>query len=254
MVVGTSRVGLVLDDVLNSGFDTYHPVGRSTSHPNLIQVWKIDTGSKRSANVIYFIGLIASGPVWSLAWSPDSCSESHLGRAAVVCGDGLCRIIDFPSSSAVPVELHGNHFPNDLPLFEEQSVCRCTLKMPALPGSAEIVQITCADWVTLDRVVCGTSGGHVALFTLLPVVNSCLPPNSISYDLSDYTPNLPSAVCIRSITVCPFARELVASAGNDGFVKFWDIRLLPVTKPLYKFYSRNGPQVGWLYDVRTSLL
>lgn len=251
MVIGTSRIGLLTSDSLAS-FDSCYVVGKTSRNPNLLQVWAVEDETR----VKYFIGLETSGPIWSVSWSPEVPSESYLGRVAVVCGDGICRIMVLPTS----IDKVG-HISDDYAVFEERSLCLYRLQMPSLfedtpssssSSSSQSVLITCADWLDSERVVCGTSSGHLVVFSFSSAVEGGdLYPESISYDLSDYSPKLPSTVCLRSIVVCPYATDMIVTCGYDGVLKFWDALQLPVTKPLYKFYSRGGPQVGWLYDVIT---
>jgi WD40 repeat protein len=255
MIVGTSRIGLLASDSPAS-FDSCYVVGKASRHPNLLQVWTVEDKTQ----VKYFIGLEASGSIWSVSWSPDAPSESYLGRVAVVCGDGTCRVIALPSG----IDESGRTS-DDYVVFEEKLLCRYRLQMPSLfegtsssSSPSQAVLITCADWLNSGKVVCGTSSGHIVVYSLLSAAEGGnVYPESISYDLSDYSPKLPSTVCLRSVTVCPYATDMIVTCGYDGFLKFWDAMELPVTTPSYKFYSRGGPQVGWLYDVRrkyTSIL
>ena len=77
---------------------------------------------------------------------------------AVVCGDGSCKVLVLPTSADPDQQ---DRPASGIPVIDEKQLCRFTLLMPTLSPNTDRVLITCAEWQTAGRLVCGTASGHV---------------------------------------------------------------------------------------------
>ncbi|KAM9840071.1 general transcription factor 3C polypeptide 2 [Aulostomus maculatus] len=238
------------------GMDDQHYVHKTYGGPGLVQLWdlgKLEYNSSPDSQPRLAYGLAQDkGFVWHLRWCPaggwelPSCSRKapflpRLGLLAVATSTGVVTIYSLPHPDA----LHASHRrPGSGEAGWSPGVYKAegvlTLKLGSLksPRHEQSGQVLSMDWLPEkphNVIAVGFYDGVVGLWdlstksALLRVRESHESPESLS--LLPYRCFLAHGHAVRALAFCPANRYLLVTAGEDRYMKTWDLRRLyePIT-------------------------
>lgn len=182
--------------------------------------------------------------------------SGYIGLAAVICGDGRCRIFLLPEKSRTNTD---DCSTNDIPVLLADSLHRYELMAPDSYGShsddvrAVLTSVAWQPYVApaagmngdvsdcstanyTVRVVCGTSFGgvlvwdlplchltghqHTAVETVSPSSRCCSPVPTLSFhDLSLRAPSFAAKAAIVAVKFCPYNPNLILCGGYGCTIK-----------------------------------
>ncbi|XP_073348340.1 general transcription factor 3C polypeptide 2 [Pagrus major] len=233
------------------GMDDQHYVNKTYSGPGLVQLWdisKLEYNSRPDSQPALAYGLAQDkGFIWHLkwcpagGWEPPSCGRKEpflprLGLLAVATSNSVVTIYSLPHPDALlSNNKQDNSAGQQLPIYQAAGVL--TLKLGAFkaPRHEKSGQVLSMDWLPAkphDIMAIGFYDGVVGLWDLSSksaLLRVREPDKSLS--LLPYRCFLAHDHAVRALTFCPASRFLLATAGEDRFVKTWDLRRLykPVT-------------------------
>ncbi|KAM9339283.1 general transcription factor 3C polypeptide 2 [Symphorus nematophorus] len=227
------------------GMDNRHYVNKTYTGRGLVQLWdvgKLEYNSRPDSQPALAYGLAQDkGFVWSLkwcpagGWEPPSCGRKapflpRLGLLAVATSTCVVTIYSLPHPDA----LHSTKKQDN---SGKTAKAVLTLKLGAFkaPRHEGSGQVLCMDWLPEkphNIMAIGFYDGVVGLWDLS--TKSALlrvrePDKSLS--LLPYRCLLAHDHAVRALAFCPATRHLLVTAGEDRYVKTWDLRRLydPIT-------------------------
>ncbi|XP_005464867.1 general transcription factor 3C polypeptide 2 isoform X2 [Oreochromis niloticus] len=233
--------------------DDFHYVNKTSAGTGLIQLWdvgKLKYGNRPDSKPVVVYSLAQDkGFIWHLKWCPaggwelPTCARKapflpRLGLLAVATSTGVVTIYSIPHPDA----LHSNITqPNSGKGIETPQVYKAkgvaTLKLGAFkaPHHEMSGPVLSMDWLPEkphNIMAIGFYDGVVGLWDL--TAKSALlrvRESDRSLSLLPYRCILAHNNGVRSLAFCPASRYLLATAGDDRFVKTWDLRRLydPIT-------------------------
>ncbi|XP_071323756.1 general transcription factor 3C polypeptide 2 isoform X2 [Trachinotus anak] len=235
------------------GMDDHHYVNKTYSGPGLVQLWdvgKLEYNNRPDSQPVLAYGLAQDkGFIWQLKWCPaggwelPSCGRKapflpRLGLLAVATSTGVVTIYSLPHPDA----LHSNNRLPDsgkasqqLPIYQAKGVL--TLKLGAFKAShqEQSGQVLSMDWLPEkphNIMAIGFYDGIVGFWDLS--AKSALlrvRESDGSLTLLPYRCLLAHDHGVRALAFCPASRHLLVTAGEDRYVKTWDLRRLhdPIT-------------------------
>ncbi|XP_034435734.1 general transcription factor 3C polypeptide 2 isoform X2 [Hippoglossus hippoglossus] len=247
------------------GMDDQHYVNKTYTGPGLIQLWdvgKMEYNSSPDSQPALAYGLAQDkGFIWNLKWCPaggwelPSCGRKapflpRLGLLAAASSSGVVTIYSLPH----PAALHSNKKLPDsgdanqqLPIYKADAVL--TLKLGSLkaPRHENSGQVLSMDWLPEkphNIIAIGFYDGVVGLWdlstksTLLQMRES-----DGSLTLLPFRCLLAHDHAVRALAFCPASRNLLVTAGEDRYMKTWDLKRLDHPVTVQKRYLTN--EIHW---------
>ncbi|XP_035851352.1 general transcription factor 3C polypeptide 2 isoform X2 [Sander lucioperca] len=247
------------------GMDDQHYVNKMYSGSGVIQLWDLGTleyNSRPDSQPALAYGLAQDkGFIWQLKWCPSggwelpSCGRKapflpRLGLLAVATSTGVVTIYSLPHPDA----LHSNRrqansgkASEQLPIYQAQGVLTLKLGSFKAPRHQRSGQVLSMDWLPQkphNIMAIGFYDGVVGLWDL-STKSSLLrvrePGESLS--LLPYRCLLAHDHAVRALAFCPASRYLLVTAGEDRYVKTWDLRRLHDPITVQKRYLTN--EIYW---------
>ncbi|XP_042359170.1 general transcription factor 3C polypeptide 2 [Plectropomus leopardus] len=247
------------------GMDDQHRVNKMYSGPGLVQLW--DMGSleydcRPESQPALAYGLAQDkGFIWDLKWCPaggwelPSCGRKapflpRLGLLAVATSTGVVTIYSLPHPDALQSSTkmaNSGKASEQLPIYQAEGVLTLKLGSFKAPRHEKSGQIMSMDWLPEkphNVIAIGFYDGIVGLWNLS--TKSALlrvRESSRSLSLLPYRCLLAHDGGVRALAFCPASRYLLVTAGEDRYIKTWDLRRLyhPVT--VQKRYLTN--EIYW---------
>ncbi|XP_056283466.1 general transcription factor 3C polypeptide 2 isoform X2 [Pseudoliparis swirei] len=244
------------------GMEDKHCVNKTHGGVGLIQLWHLSTlkyNSRPDSQPALAYGLAQdSGFVWTLKWCPaggwelPSCDRKapflpRLGLLAVATSNSVVTIYSLPHPDAL------NHSTGltgkageQLPIYKAEGVL--TLKLGSLkaPRHEKSGRVLSMDWLPEkphNIMAVGFYDGVVGLWDL--TTKSALlrlqEPGSLT--LLPYRCLLAHDHAVLALAFCPASRFLLVTAGEDRYVKTWDLRRLYEPITVQKRYLTN--EIYW---------
>ncbi|GAA6235645.1 general transcription factor 3C polypeptide 2 isoform X1 [Lates japonicus] len=247
------------------GMDDQHYVNKTYTGHGLVQLWdvgQLEYNSRPESPPALAYGLAQDkGFIWHLKWCPaggwelPSCGRKapflpRLGLLAVASSTSVVTIYSLPhpdalrSSKKLP---DSGNASQQLPIYQAKEVV--TLKLGSLkaPRQERSGQVLSMDWLPEkphNIMAIGFYDGVVGLWdlstksTLLRVRES-----GESLTLLPYRCILAHDHAVRALAFCPASRHLLVTAGEDRYVKTWDLRRLHGPVTVQKRYLTN--EIYW---------
>ncbi|XP_022624983.1 general transcription factor 3C polypeptide 2 [Seriola dumerili] len=247
------------------GMDEQHYVNKMYSGPGLVQLWdvcKLEYNSRPDSQPAFAYGLAQDkGFIWHLKWCPaggwelPSCGRKapflpRLGLLAAATSTGVVTIYSLPHPDA----LHSNNNLPDsgkpsqqLPIYQAKGVLTLKLGSFKAPRQEHSGQVLSMDWLPEkphNIMAIGFYDGIVGLWDLS--TKSALlrvRESDGSLSLLPYRCLLAHDHAVRALAFCPASRHLLVTAGEDRYVKTWDLRRLHDPITIQKRYLTN--EIYW---------
>ncbi|XP_026174751.1 general transcription factor 3C polypeptide 2 isoform X2 [Mastacembelus armatus] len=248
--------------------DDLHYVNKIYTGPGLVQLWdvgKLEYSCRPESQPSLAYGLAQDkGFIWHLKWCPaggwelPTCGRKapflpRLGLLAVASSTGVVTIYSLPHPDAL---LSNRKLPDSgssslqLPIYKAQGVLTLKLGSFKAPRHEKSGQVLSMDWLPEkphNIMAIGFYDGVVGLWDLTtksPLLRVRESDESLS--LLPYRCLLAHDHAVRALAFCPASRYLLVTAGEDRYVKTWDLRRLydPVT--VQKRYLTN--EIYWPMD------
>ncbi|XP_029352864.1 general transcription factor 3C polypeptide 2 [Echeneis naucrates] len=233
------------------GMDDQHYVNQTYSGPGLVQLWdvgKLEYNSRPDTQPFLAYGLAQDkGFIWHLKWCPaggwelPSCGRKapflpRLGLLAVATSIGVVTIYSMPHPDA----LHSNKLPDSgkqsqHPIYKAKGILTLKLGSFKAPRNEQSGQVLSMDWLPQkphNVMAIGFYDGIVGFWDL--TTKSALlrvRESDGSLSLLPYRCKFAHDHGVRALAFCPASRYLLVTAGEDRYVKTWDLRRLhdPIT-------------------------
>ncbi|XP_013855709.1 general transcription factor 3C polypeptide 2 [Austrofundulus limnaeus] len=242
------------------GMDDIHYVNRTYTEPGLVQLWdsgKLEYNKRPDTQPALVYGLTQDkGFIWQLkwcpagGWEPPSCGRKapflpRLGLLAVASSSGVVTIYSLPHPDA----LLSNTKKDDEkpPIYKARGVVTLKLGSIKAPREEKSGQVLAMDWLPQkphNIMAIGFYDGIVGLWDLS--TKSALlrvRESDRSLTLLPYRCILAHDNMVRTLAFCPASRYLLTTAGEDRYVKMWDLRRLFDPIKVYKRYLTN--EICW---------
>ncbi|XP_051265270.1 general transcription factor 3C polypeptide 2 [Dicentrarchus labrax] len=247
------------------GMDDQHYVNKTYTGPGLVQLWDVGELEYNSSPVsqptlAYGVaenkGFICDLK-WCPAggWEPPSCDRKdpflpRLGLLAVASSTGVVTIYSLPHPDALrsnKKKANSGEASQQLPIYQAVGVLTLKLGAYKAPRHERSGQVLSMDWLPEkphNIMAIGFYDGVVGLWDLSsksPLLRVQEPDESLS--LLPYRCLLAHDHAVRALAFCPASRHLLVTAGEDRYVKTWDLRRLydPIT--VVKRYLTN--EIYW---------
>ncbi|XP_028996592.1 general transcription factor 3C polypeptide 2 isoform X2 [Betta splendens] len=226
------------------GMDERHHVNRTYTGPGLVQLWDVGrleyNARPQSQPSLAYALAQDKGFIWQLKWCPAGGWEPptsarkapllpRLGLLAVATSSSVVTIYSLPHPAALnSSNSNSENSSQQLHIYKAKGLV--TLKLGAFkaPRLERSGQVLCMDWLPEkphDIIVIGFYDGTVGLWNL-STKSSLLrirePDASLS--LLPYRCLLAHEHAVRALAFCPASRHLLVTAGEDRYVKTWDLR------------------------------
>ncbi|XP_072218267.1 general transcription factor 3C polypeptide 2 [Leuresthes tenuis] len=233
------------------GMDDLHYVHQTCTEPGLVQLWdcgSLDYDSRPDAKPALVYGLAQDkGFIWHLKWCPagawelPSCVRKapflpRLGLLAVATSSGVVTIYSLPHPDALlsNKKLSENDSKSP-PIYKVRGGVTLKLGSIRAPRNEKSGQVLSMDWLPQkphNIIAIGFYDGVVGLWDLS--TKSALlrvRESDRSMSLLPYRCILAHDHAVLALAFCPASRYLLTTAGEDRYVKTWDLRRLcdPVT-------------------------
>ncbi|KAK5852620.1 hypothetical protein PBY51_006472 [Eleginops maclovinus] len=233
------------------GMDDQHCFNKMYGGPALVQLWDLGPlkyNCRPNSPPALAYGLAQDkGFIWQLSWcsaggwEPPTCGRKapflpRLGLLAVATSNGVVTIYSLPHPDA----LHTNKKQagkdgEQLAIYKAEGVLTLKLGSFKAPRHERSGQVLCMDWLPEkphDIIAIGFYDGMVGLWDLntkSALLRVREPDNSLS--LLPYRCFLAHDHAVRALDFCPASRHLLVTAGEDRYLKTWDLRRLynPIT-------------------------
>ncbi|XP_034756650.1 general transcription factor 3C polypeptide 2 [Etheostoma cragini] len=247
------------------GMDDQHYVNKMYSGPGLIQLWDLgmlEYNSRPDSQPAFAYGLAQDkGFIWQLKWCPaggwelPSCGRKapflpRVGLLAVATSTGVVTIYSLPHPDALHSnrkQAHSGKASEQLPIYQARGVLTLKLGSFKAPRHQRSGQVLSMDWLPQkphNIMAIGFYDGVVGLWDL-STKSSLLrvrePGESLS--LLPYRCLLAHDHAVRALAFCPASRYLLVTAGEDRYVKTWDLRRLHDPITVQKRYLTN--EIYW---------
>ncbi|CAG5928423.1 unnamed protein product [Menidia menidia] len=223
------------------GMDDVHQVNRTSTEPGLVQLWdcgRLEYDSRPDAHPALAYGLaLDKGFIWHLKWCPtggweppDSARKApllpRLGLLAVATSSGVVSVYSLPHPDALLP--HAEKRGEGPPIYKAQAVVTLKLGSIRAPRHQRSGQVLSLDWLPQkphNIIAAGFYDGSVGLWDLS--TKSAL----LRVREPDRSMTLLPFRCLQAhdhavlaLAFCPASRHLLTTAGEDRFVKTWDLR------------------------------
>ncbi|XP_017290417.1 general transcription factor 3C polypeptide 2 [Kryptolebias marmoratus] len=247
------------------GMDDSHCVNRTYAEPGLVQLWDCGTleyNERPDSQPALVYGLAQDkGFIWQLkwcpagGWEPPGCGRKapflpRLGLLAVAASSGVVTVYSLPHPAALltNTQLLSSEKENGKPpIYKARGVITLKLGSIKAPREEKSGQVLTMDWLPQkphNIIAIGFFDGVVGLWDLSS--KSAL----LRVRESDRSLTLLPYRCIpahnhtvRALAFCPASRHLLTTAGEDRFVKMWDLRRLFDPIKVQKRYLTN--EICW---------
>ncbi|XP_054473974.1 general transcription factor 3C polypeptide 2 [Anoplopoma fimbria] len=244
------------------GMEDQHCVNKTHSGAGLVQLWDLgalEYNSRPESTPALAYGLAQDkGFIWHLKWCPaggwelPSCGRKapflpRLGLLAVAASTGVVTIYSLPHPDA----LHSSNGQTEkasqqLPIYQAEGVLTLKLGSFKAPRHEKSGQVLSMDWLPAkphNIMAIGFYDGIVGLWDLSTKSVLLRVQESESLSLLPYRCFLAHDNAVRALSFCPASRFLLVTAGEDRYVKTWDLRRLydPIT--VQKRYLTN--EIYW---------
>ncbi|XP_062415644.1 general transcription factor 3C polypeptide 2 isoform X2 [Pungitius pungitius] len=225
------------------GMDDRHCVDRTHSGKGLVQLWELgrleyNCSPERQPALAYGLSQ-DKGFIWLLKWCPaggwelPTCGRKapflpRLGLLAVATSTGVVTVYSLPHPDA----LHAGRRPTEaaseeLPIYQAEGVL--TLKLGSLnaPRQQRSGQVLSMDWLPQkphNVLAVGFYDGVVGLWDLSTKSALLRLRESESLTLLPYRCLMAHDHSVRALAFCPASSSLLITAGDDRYVKKWDLR------------------------------
>ncbi|KAM8847190.1 general transcription factor 3C polypeptide 2 [Synchiropus picturatus] len=226
-----------------------HMYHRTYSGVGLVQLWDlghVQYNHRPESQPVLAYGLAQDkGFIWQIKWCPSGCWEAphcsrkapllpRLGLLAVASSNCVVTIYSLPHPNT-GLQSHAVTDDSSPPIFKAEGVVTLklgSLKSPRLEQSGQVLSM---DWLNTkphDIMAIGFYDGTVGLWSLTSasaLLRVREPDDSLS--LLPYRCFLAHDRAVRALSFCPASRNLLATAGEDRYMKTWDLNRLynPVT-------------------------
>ncbi|KAI4796094.1 hypothetical protein KUCAC02_029457 [Chaenocephalus aceratus] len=245
--------------------DDQHVFNKTYGGPALLQLWDLGLlkyNCRPESPPALSYGLAQDkGFIWQLSWCPAGgwepplCGRKapllpRLGLLAVATSTGVVTIYSLPhpeallSSNKQDSSAMGHWLPlhqppgrdgEQLPVYTAEGVLTLKLGSFKAPRHERSGQVLCLDWLPEkphNIIAIGFYDGTVGLWDLntkSALLRVRQPDKSLS--LLPYRCFLAHDHAVRALAFCPASRHLLVSAGEDRYLKTWDLRRLynPIT-------------------------
>nr|XP_020473904.1 general transcription factor 3C polypeptide 2 isoform X1 [Monopterus albus] len=235
------------------GMDDEHYVNKTYTGAGLVQLWdvgQLEYNSRPDSQPSLAYGLAQDkGFIWHLKWCPaggwelPSCGREspflpRLGLLAVATSTSVVTIYSLPHPDALHSSMKLHHSGNtsqQLPIYQAKEVVTLKLGSFKAPRHEKSGQVLSMDWLPVKPhsvMAVGFNDGVVGLWDL--TTKSALlqvRESDGSLSLLPYRCLLAHDHAVRALAFCPASRYLLVTAGEDRYVKTWDLRRLydPIT-------------------------
>ncbi|KAJ8355804.1 hypothetical protein SKAU_G00185980 [Synaphobranchus kaupii] len=242
----------------NKGMDDRHKTTGTYSEPVLLQVWDLgelqyDACPSSPAQLAYAIAL-DDGCIWDMKWCPSSAWElptisrktphmARLGLLAIAFSNGKVAVYSLPHRDALMAvrKSQAKGAVSQAPMIcQVKSVA--VLKVGAIQAedAAHTGQCFCLDWLSVkphNIVAAGFFDGSVALWNLnTKSLLQRVRASDGSVTLYPYHSFMAHDNVVQSLAWCRASSDLLATAGDDRMLKFWDLRKTYEPVSIYKRY------------------
>ncbi|KAF0023886.1 hypothetical protein F2P81_024516 [Scophthalmus maximus] len=235
------------------GMDEQHYVDKTYTGTGLVQLWdvgKLEYNSSPDAQPAFAYGLAQDkGFIWNLKWCPaggwelPSCSRNapflpRLGLLAVATSNSVVTIYSLPHPDALRSK-------EKLP--DAEGVLTLKLGSFRAPHHEKSGQVLSMDWLPEkphNVIAIGFYDGVVGFWDLT-TKSSLLRVRELDRMLSllPYRCLRAHDHAVRALAFCPASRYLLTTAGEDRYVKTWDLRRLDDPLTVQKRYLTN--EIYW---------
>ncbi|KAI9547328.1 hypothetical protein NQZ68_018552 [Dissostichus eleginoides] len=235
------------------GMDDQHVFNKTYGGPALLQLWDLGLlkyNCRPESPPALSYGLAQDkGFIWQLSWCPAGgwepplCGRKapllpRLGLLAVATSTGVVTIYSLPHPEALLSNNQQEDSGKDgeqLPVYKAEGVLTLKLGSFKAPRHERSGQVLCMDWLPEkphNIIAIGFYDGTVGLWDLntkSALLRVRQPDKSLS--LLPYRCFLAHDHAVRALAFCPASRHLLVSAGEDRYLKTWDLRRLynPIT-------------------------
>ncbi|KAM6906758.1 general transcription factor 3C polypeptide 2 [Lycodopsis pacificus] len=244
------------------GMDDQHCVNKTHGGAALVQLWELGTleyDSRPDSQPALAYGLAqGEGFIWALKWCPaggwelPSCGRKapflpRLGLLAVATSTSVVTIYSLPHPDALhSSKKETGKDSKQLPIYQAEGVLTLKLGSFKAPRHEQSGQVLSMDWLPEkphNIMAVGFYDGVVGLWDLSTKSPLLRLRESESLSLLPYRCLLAHDNAVRALAFCPASRFLLVTAGEDRYVKTWDLRRLyhPIT--VQKRYLTN--EVYW---------
>uniref|UniRef100_A0A1A8FY35 General transcription factor IIIC, polypeptide 2, beta n=1 Tax=Nothobranchius korthausae TaxID=1143690 RepID=A0A1A8FY35_9TELE len=251
------------------GMDDVHRVNQTYTEPGLVQLWdcgRLKYNNRPDSQPVLVYGLAQDkGFIWQLkwcpagGWEPPSSSRKapflpRLGLLAVATSNGVVTIYSLPHPDALlsnqkcPTPKKDDANP---PIYKVRGVMTLKLGSVKAPRKEKSGQVLSMDWLPQkphNIMAVGFYDGIVGLWDLS--TKSALlrvRESDRSLTLLPYRCILAHDQAVRALTFCAASRHLLATAGEDRYVKTWDLRRLFEPIKVQRRYLSN--EICWPLDI-----
>ncbi|KAF7230995.1 general transcription factor 3C polypeptide 2 isoform X1 [Nothobranchius furzeri] len=251
------------------GMDDVHRVNQTYTEPGLVQLWdcgRLKYNNRPDSQPVLVYGLAQDkGFIWQLkwcpagGWEPPSSSRKapflpRLGLLAVATSNGVVTIYSLPHPDALlsnqkcPTPKKDDANP---PIYKVRGVMTLKLGSIKAPRREKSGQVLSMDWLPQkphNIMAVGFYDGIVGLWDLS--TKSALlrvRESDRSLTLLPYRCILAHDQAVRALTFCAASRHLLATAGEDRYVKTWDLRRLFEPIKVQRRYLSN--EMCWPLDM-----
>ncbi|XP_060948064.1 general transcription factor 3C polypeptide 2 [Limanda limanda] len=247
------------------GMDDQHYVNKTYTGPGLIQLWdmgNMEYNSSPDSQPALAYGLAQDkGFIWNLKWCPaggwelPSCGRKapflpRLGLLAAASSSGVVTIYSLPhpaalqSNKKLPDPGNANQ---QLPIYQADAVLTLklgSLKAPRQQHSGQVLSMAWLPEKPHNIIAIGFYDGVVGLWDL-STKSSLLQMRESdgSLTLLPFRCLLAHDHAVRALAFCPASRNLLVTAGEDRYMKTWDLKRLDHPVTVQKRYLTN--EIHW---------
>ncbi|CAJ1077908.1 general transcription factor 3C polypeptide 2 [Xyrichtys novacula] len=233
--------------------DEKHHVNKIYSGHGLVQLWeigKLDISSRPDFTPALSYGLAQDkGFIWKLkwcpagGWEPPNCDKEapllpRLGLLAVATSTSVVTIYSLPHPEALlsnKKPTHSGKHNQQMPIYQAEGVLTLKLGSFKAPRQEQSGQVLSMDWLPVkphNIMAIGFYDGVVGLWDLSSKTGLLrVRESDTSLSLLPYRCLLAHNHAVRALSFFPASRHLLVTAGDDRYLKTWDLRRLqdPIT-------------------------
>ncbi|XP_074471258.1 general transcription factor 3C polypeptide 2 isoform X2 [Sebastes fasciatus] len=246
------------------GMDDRHYVNRTYGGPGLVQLWDLgplEYNTRPDSRPALSYGLAQDkGFVWHLKWCPSGGWEPpgagrkapllpRLGLLAVATSSGVVTIYSLPHPDALLSTYQpstSGEAGEQLPVYQAEGVVTLklgSLRAPRHEGSGQVLSMDWSPEKPHNILAVGFYDGVVGLWNLSTTSALLRVRESPSLSLLPYRCLLAHDNAVRALAFCPASRYLLVTAGEDRYVKTWDLRRPHDPVTVQKRYLTN--EIYW---------